>query len=170
MSQRNEEDLNSIRYYGMSMSTSGSLPGRIVVAAACLDNWDEYVAGAVMTYYPTMEKKSYFDGTIRLPGHIRCQAFNLSQLRKMPPCKSCANLFGFTESGTKPWPYGICAEEESISNLLKNEKEVKEQTQHLSPSYTDVNRERAKESMEKNLNNFLKTIKFSWDRTFYTPS
>lgn len=151
------------------MSTSGSLPGRIVIAAACLSNWEEYVAGAVMTYYPTMEKKTYFDGTIKLPGHVRCQPLSLSQLQKMLPCKSCANLFGFTESSTKPWPYGNCAEDESVSNLLKNEKAVKEEARPTAASYTEANRQRAKESMEKELGNYLKMMRFNWDGTFYTP-
>lgn len=165
-----KNDQNSTRYYGLSMSTAGSLPGRIVVAACCLSNWEEYVAGAVMTYYPKMEKKPYFDGTIKLPGHVRCAAFNLSTLQPMLPCTSCANLFGFKEKDIKSWPYGNCAEDESISNLLKHEKEVEEEARPLSPSYTEDNKKKAKESVLKELTNYLKQMKFSWDKTFYTPS
>ncbi|CAF94037.1 unnamed protein product [Tetraodon nigroviridis] len=170
VSQPNNKDQNSTRYYGLSMSTSECLPGRIIVAAACLSNWDEYVAGAVMTFYPTKKKKTYFDGTIKLPDQVRCQAFNLSQLQKMLPCKSCRNLFGFTKCDTRSWPYGNCAENESVSNLLKNEQEVKERSRPLAPSCTEENRKKAKESMEKELNNYLKMKNFSWDGTFYTPS
>ncbi|CAF91936.1 unnamed protein product [Tetraodon nigroviridis] len=170
VSQPNKEDQKSTRYYGVSMSTSECLPGRIVVAAACLSNWDEYVAGAVMTFYPTMERKTYFDGTIKLPGQVRCQAFNLSQLQEMPPCKSCRNLFGLTGDDKRSWAYGNCAENESVSNLLKKEQKVKEKSRPLAPSYTEENRKKAKESMEKELNSYLKTKKFSWDKTFYTPS
>lgn len=170
MSQPNKQKPNSTRYYGMSMSTSGPIPGRIVVAAACLSNWDEYVAGAVMTYYPKMEKKTYFDGTFKLPGYVRCQAFNLSQLQEMPPCQSCSNLFGFPQSGARPWAYGNCAEDESVSNLLKKEKEVKDQARPSAPSYTEDNKKKAKESMEKELKSYLKMKKFSWDGTFYSPS
>lgn len=71
VSQPNKKDLDSTRYYGMSTSTSRKIPGRLMVAAACLSNWEEYVAGAGMTHYPTMKKKPDFDGTIRLPGRIR---------------------------------------------------------------------------------------------------
>lgn len=165
-----KKDPSSTRYYGMSMSTSGKVPGRIAVAAACLSNWEEYVAGAVMTYYPEMEKKPYFDGTMRLPDCVRCQAFSFNQLQKMLPCKSCANLFGFRESSDTPWPYGNCAEDESISNLLKNEKEVKEQSRPSASSYTEDNRKKAMKSLEEELGKYLKMMKFSWDKTFYTPS
>ncbi len=160
---------NSVRYYGVSMSTSGPVPGRIMVAASCLSSWDSYVAGAVMTYYPKKEKKPYFDGTIKLPEQVRCQAFSLSDGKKMPPCRSCGNLFGLTTSEKKEWPYGNCAEAESVSNLLKNEEGVKEQARPTSPSCTAENRKRAEESVFKELNGFLNMLKFKWDKQFYTP-
>lgn len=163
-----KKDQNATRYYGLSMSTAGCLPGRIIVAACCLSNWEEYVAGAVMTYYPKMEKKSYFDGTIKLPGHVRCAAFNISTLEPMLPCTSCANLFGFTEKDSKSWAYGNCAEDESVSNLLKHEKELEEKVRPSSPSYRE-DYKKAKESVLKEMTNYLKQMKFLWDKTFYTP-
>uniref|UniRef100_A0A3B5A4E0 Uncharacterized protein n=1 Tax=Stegastes partitus TaxID=144197 RepID=A0A3B5A4E0_9TELE len=78
------------------MSTSGANAGKIVIAASSCSTWDDYVAGAVMTYYPVMSKKEYFDGTIKIPDYVRCQAFNLKSGGKMNPCKSCGNLFGLT--------------------------------------------------------------------------
>lgn len=170
VSQPNKNKPDSTRYYGLSMSTAGAIPGRIVVAASCLSlNWDEYVAGAVMTYFPGTEKKPYFNGTIKIPGDVRCQAFNVKDLVTLLPCKSCANCFGFTESGSKVWPYGNCAEDESISNLLKHEKEVKERAAPTDPSATEANRKRAKEEVLKELKGYLKMMKFSWDSTYYTP-
>lgn len=160
---------NSGRYYGVSMSTAGRNPGRIMIAASCLSAWDSYVAGAVMTYYPKKEKKPYFDGTIKLPEQVRCQAFSLSQGRKMSPCRSCGNLFGLTTSEKQEWPYGNCAEVESVSNLLKNESEVKEQARPTSETWTEANRQKAKESVLKELNASLRMLKFKWDNNFYTP-
>lgn len=160
---------NSTRYYGVSMSTSGKYPGRVVVAAACLNNWEEYVADAVMTYYPNQEKNPDFDGTFKLPDQVRCQAFNLSTLKEMPPCKSCANLFGFTNHSNRLWAYGNCAENESISNLLKNEKEVKNRVQFSAP-FNEVHKNKAKKSMENNLMEYLEKMKFKWYGDFYTPS
>lgn len=168
VSQRNKTP-DSDRYYGVSMSTSGRNPGRVMVAASCLSTWDSYVAGAVMTYYPKTEKKSYFDGTIKLPEFVRCQAFSLSQDIEMPPCRSCGNLFGLPTSETHEWPYGNCAEVESVSNLLKNERDVKERARPSSPTCTDANRQKAKESVLKELTDSLRMLKFKWDKKFYTP-
>ncbi|XP_070702624.1 uncharacterized protein [Pempheris klunzingeri] len=159
----------SVRYYGVSMSTSGSLPGRIVVAASCLSNWETYVAGAVMTYYPKKEKKTYFDGTIKLPAYVRCQALRLSDRGPMPPCRSCGNLFGLKTSEHKEWSYGNCAEVESLSNLLKSENEVREQARPTSDTYTEKNLKRARESVMKELTGLVKTVQFRWDGEFYTP-
>lgn len=171
VSQKNT-NAGSVRYYGASMSTNGPLPGRIIVAACCLSNfWDSYVAGAEMTFYPKKEKdkKSYFDGTIKLPGAVRCQAFSLTNGEPMKPCKSCSNMFGLRDGTDKEWVYGNCAEPESVSKLLQHEREVREQSSPKSPTATEVNRQRAKESMEKDLSGFVKTLKFQWDGNYYTP-
>ncbi|XP_070840064.1 uncharacterized protein [Chaetodon trifascialis] len=160
---------NSARYYGVSMSTSGRNPGRIMIAASCLSTWETYVAGAVMTYYPKKEKKPYFDGTIKLPVQVRCQAFSLSQETEMPPCRSCGNLFGLETSEKKEWPYGNCAEVESVSNLLKNEREVEEQARPTSDTCTEANRQEAKRSVLKELTASLRMLGFKWDNNFYTP-
>ncbi|KAG7245180.1 hypothetical protein INR49_023746 [Caranx melampygus] len=101
------------KYYGVSMSTVGPNPGIIVLAAACLsNNWDDYVAEAVMAYSRTDDKTS--------------------------------------------WPYGNCAEAESLSNLLKNEQDVKNQTTRESVTYTPQNRQKDRESMRKALDDVLK--------------
>ncbi|XP_008293652.1 uncharacterized protein LOC103367411 [Stegastes partitus] len=164
---------NSVRYYGVSMSTSGRNAGKIMVAASCFGAWDDYVADAVMTYYPDKEKskKEYFDGTIKIPDYVRCQAFNLKSGGKMNPCKSCGNLFGLSTDEETEWPYGNCAEVESLSNLLKNENEVKEQSQPRSPTWTPENRETARESVLQDLGAVLHTIQFeTWDgEHFYDP-
>lgn len=56
------------------MPTNGPNPGKIVIAASCLSKWDEYVSGAVMTYYLNKVKKNDFDGTTEVPGNIRCES------------------------------------------------------------------------------------------------
>ncbi|KAM9340502.1 uncharacterized protein ABDE67_016234 [Symphorus nematophorus] len=168
VSQR-DKTAKSVRYYGVSMSTSGCDPGRIIVAASCLSIWDSYVADAVMTYYPSKVKKTYFDGTIKLPKQVRCEAFKIRDGEHMDPCRSCGNLFGLTTSATQVWPYGNCAEPESVSNLLKNEKEVRDQAKPTSPTWTDANRKRAKEIVLKELKRCLDKADFNWDNDFYTP-
>ncbi|XP_065325968.1 uncharacterized protein LOC135932409 [Pelmatolapia mariae] len=166
ISQKSKTDQNSKRYYGVSMSTNGRNPRTVVIGASCLSNWDEYVSGAVMTYYP--KKKNYFDGTIEVPGNIRCEAFSLSRGEQMSPCRSCHNLFGLNTEETKEWPYGNCAEPESLSNLLKNEKEVKNGTTVHDRSAE--NRQRAEKEVRKDLQAVLRMIHFNtWSGEFYNP-
>ncbi|XP_037651992.1 uncharacterized protein LOC119503976 [Sebastes umbrosus] len=161
----------SVKYYGVSMSTSGCYPGRIMVAASCLSSWDSNVADAVMTYYPTKTKKQDFDGTIKLPQHVRCQAFNLHLGREKPPCRSCGNLFGLETSETTQSDYGNCAEAESLSDLLKDVENVREQVRPTSKTCTDENRETVKKSVLTQLKRLLRDLKFKWDNdeNFYDP-
>ncbi|XP_026202607.1 uncharacterized protein LOC113155078 [Anabas testudineus] len=162
-----QKDKNSVRYYGVSMSTSGSIPGQIVVAASCYSYWDSCVADAVMTYYPNTIKKNYFDGTIRLPETIRCQAFRLSDRTEILPCVKCGNLFGLRSSGVNKWAYGNCAEVESVSNLVKNEREIKERVRPTSETLTDENRKRVKRSVMNRLKGLLRDVGFTWDNKVY---
>lgn len=150
------------------MSTSGRNSGRILTAASCLSTWDSYVAGAVMTYYPNGGKKAYFDGTIIVPNTVKCEAFSLSGNKQMLPCQSCATLFGFPAFDRKVWPYGNCAEVESLSNLFKNESNVKNHAQPTSETCTEMNRQRAEQSVRTELENILRMVHFSWDQAFYT--
>ncbi|XP_026205375.1 uncharacterized protein LOC113155080 [Anabas testudineus] len=158
-----QKDKKPVRYYGVSMSTSGGDAGQIVIAASCLSYWDNYVADAVMTYYPRQVKKKYFDGTIKLP-QVRCKAFSISDGVEMSPCRSCQNLFGlrnYTADRSVPgkWAYGNCAEAESLSNLLKNESGIKEQVRPTSATYTDENRKKAKRHVLNNLRGVLGEIR-----------
>ncbi|XP_032364175.1 uncharacterized protein LOC116678338 [Etheostoma spectabile] len=168
------ETPNAVRYYGVSMSTSGRNPGKILVGASCFSSWDGYVAGAVMTYYPEQSskyiKKNYFDGTIKLPEqHVRCQAFNLFENRDKPPCRSCGNLFGLNTEERQEYPYGNCAEAESVSNLLKNVGEIREQARPTAETCTEENRKKAEGSVRKELEGFVRTERFKWKGQFYTP-
>ncbi|XP_029023269.1 uncharacterized protein LOC114865913 [Betta splendens] len=163
-------------YYGVSMSTTGPNAGKIVIAASSLSTWEEYVAGAVMTYYPEKasekyKKKEYFDGTIKLPlDKVTCQASNIKNQTNMEPCRSCGNLFGLPTKDTKEWPYGHCAEVGSVSNLLKAEKAVKEAAAPTSPTYTAENREKAEASVRMVLKQVLKMVDFKWvGDVFYEP-
>ena len=153
----------SVRYYGVSMSAGRPLAAKVVIACSCLSAWQDYVAGAVMTYYPKMTKKPDFDGTIQLPAEVTCQAYSISSGREMNPCRSCGNLFGLQTPETKEWPYGNCAEVESLSNLLSNEKV------NPTPGNNPGNREEARESVHQELENLLSKVRFNtWEGKYYT--
>lgn len=162
------------------MSTSGRIAGRIMVAASCCSSWDEYVAGAVMTYFPKKTKDPNIDGTIKLPKNVRCEAFSLSDGRQMDPCKPCDILFSLSMTNIEPNAKvkiknpGNCAEVESLSNLFKCERQVKEQT----PSYRQTGlwpdiRQTCLENVLAHLKSLLnlENVKgvFTWDDQFYIP-
>ncbi|XP_029370598.1 uncharacterized protein LOC115051342 [Echeneis naucrates] len=181
VSQKKNEP-TSVRYYGVSMSTSGRNPGKIMVAASCLFAWDSHVGDAVMTYIlkefdNTKSKKakesetSSFDGTIKVAKHLECQAYNITRKEKMPPCKACAELFGLVTNEKNGWDYGNCAEVGSISNLLKNEVEVKNQISTAPNGQPDEIRKEVIGKITAHLKNLLKTVKFKeWNGGVYTPS
>nr|XP_040044716.1 uncharacterized protein LOC120826469 isoform X7 [Gasterosteus aculeatus aculeatus] len=168
---------NPVKYYGVSMAApsaiapkKGPFPRRFVIAASCLYYWDEYIAGAVLTYYPTKQKKQDYDGTIQLPQWVRCQAFSLSQEEETPPCLSCSNLFGLRTNSNDEWVYGNCGEVESLSNLFKTEGDVKQRARPTSPLYSDERRDHYKREMCKDLINCLRQKEFTWrEGDFYIP-
>ncbi|MED6291868.1 hypothetical protein CHARACLAT_028030 [Characodon lateralis] len=167
VSRANNTD--SVRHYGVSMSTSGPNAGRIMIAASCLSSyWDEYVADAVMTYYPENTMKNYFDGTIKLPEGVTCKAYSIKSGSEMQPCEACGNLFGLSPAKGKKYhkesDYGNCAEVESLSNLLKHE--------NVKPtSNTFTKNTEARTYTEQKLKEILKMIKFkTWSNKYYRAS
>ncbi|XP_034016602.1 uncharacterized protein LOC117501752 [Thalassophryne amazonica] len=159
------------RQYGVSMSTSTRKQRQIVIGSSCCSTWEEYVASAVMTYYPGMQKNPRFDGTFKIPKYVRCEAFNIRKGDVIPPCQSCSNMFGLPISSDAKWPYGNCAEPESLSNLLKNDPEIKNAAAPTSPTYTPENREKAKVAVMNRVRADLKEepIYFKWNGQFYEP-
>ncbi|KAM6911303.1 uncharacterized protein PEZ65_015570 [Lycodopsis pacificus] len=164
------DNKDQVKYYGVSMSAPGRYPRRFMIAASCLSSWDRYVAGAVMTYFPNNKKKTDFDGTIKLPQHVRCQAFDLLDEKSKPPCRSCANMFGLETVAENVSVYGNCAEVESLTNLFKNEVDVKEQARPTAPKYSDRKRESVEKQVRGELKNLLdKEGDFTWPGNFYPP-
>ncbi|XP_077937058.1 uncharacterized protein LOC144383010 [Gasterosteus aculeatus] len=174
---------NQVKYYGVSIAAAsaiapkkGPFPRRFLIAASCLYYWDEYIAGAVLTFSPKGKKKPDYDGTIQLSQWVRCQAFSLSQKKKeeenkTPPCLSCSNLFGLRTNSNDKWVYGNCGEVESLSNLFKTEGDVKQQVKPKSAKYSDQKRDKYKREMCRDLINCLREKNFTWrEGDFYSPS
>lgn len=153
----------TVRYYGASMSCNGKKAGQIMVAVSCLRTWHDGVSNAVMTYKPDKTKRENFDGTMKLPESVRCQAFNVWRGENMDPCKSCVALFGLNEptqpSEVKSWPYGNCAEAESLSKFLfDNDKEI---------PLVDLEREQVREEVKAHLVENLNGSGFILDLPYY---
>ncbi|XP_032366403.1 uncharacterized protein LOC116685468 [Etheostoma spectabile] len=171
----------SVRYYGVSMSTCYEAK-TILIGASCLGYWHEYVADAVMTFYPEpgseqYVRKPYFNGTIRVPEQVRCETFDLydkaSTLVVKPPCRLCRDMFGLGTTETRPrWPHGNCSEAESLSRLFGGERLVISQVRVTSP-YIGHSRLRARKSVFETLRGLVHDERFKsfseWTDRFYTP-
>ncbi|XP_029976897.1 uncharacterized protein LOC115409760 [Salarias fasciatus] len=166
---------NSTRHYGVSMSATGKNQRAIMIAASCFGPWDEYVAGAVMTFLPNEQRMMdtpEFNGAIILPAYIRCEAFDLRTDRIKPPCRSCGEMFGLPTIETHGWPHGNCAEAESVSNLLKHDSEVKRDVRIPSPIGTEEIRQIVQTDVGLKLQEILANspYRITWTGDFYTAS
>lgn len=85
----------------------------------------------------------------------------------MKPCRSCKNLFGLNTEDLREWPHGNCAEAESLSNLLENEREVETRVDEYSAEKD--NRQRAEDEVGRVLRTVLQRIRFNWTGEFYNP-
>ncbi|XP_039663542.1 uncharacterized protein LOC120563444 [Perca fluviatilis] len=180
----------SERFYGVSVSIGNPKHyiREVLIGASCHKFWHEYVADAVMTFYPEPDKnksliKTYFDGKIKVPGCVRCETFDLykegSELNVKPPCPLCCELFGFKKEGgrenphgncdeaeslkktkptTKNYPHGNCAEAESLSNLFKEDEKVRKKVQPTSDMYTKNSRTQAVKNFREALWNYVEKL------------
>lgn len=154
------------RYYGASMSCTGKKEGQIMIAVSCLCTWHYGVSNAVMTYKPDKNKRKNFDGTMKLQEYVKCQASNVKSGEKMPPCRSCGNLFGLEKPSNQMWPYGNCAEAESLSKLLYGEEEI---VKNVVPPVDCKMREQVVKEVKAHLEEKLQESEFQWDSSYYIP-
>ncbi|XP_023835192.1 uncharacterized protein [Salvelinus sp. IW2-2015] len=154
------------RYYGASMSCTGKKEGQIMIAVSCLCTWHYGVSNAVMTYKPDKNKRKNFDGTMKLQEYVKCQASNVKSGEEIPPCKSCGNLFGLEKPSNQMWPYGNCAEAESLSKLLYGEEEI---VKKVVPPVDCEMREQVVKEVKAHLEEKLQESEFQWDSSYYIP-
>ncbi|XP_058870642.1 uncharacterized protein LOC117404981 isoform X2 [Acipenser ruthenus] len=120
------------RFYGASLSCSGGVETKIMIALSCIQTWNEAVAHAVWN----VEKKGY----IKFPRDVFCTAYKIDpesdSYVMIAPCSKCYTIFtGVTfeppfssERGSERFPFGNCAETESLSHLLDAEENVRNET------------------------------------------
>ncbi|KAM4691131.1 uncharacterized protein WCC33_015983 [Rhinophrynus dorsalis] len=108
--------------YGSSISCKGKVPRQVMIAISALHVWDKAIAYAVCC--------GGNSPVITFPKQIHCYAYQFNcykrMYKKIPPCTKCDQIFKdvqFNPSYSKcnkkeEWPYGNCAETESLSKLL----------------------------------------------------
>nr|XP_047906243.1 uncharacterized protein LOC106046794 isoform X2 [Anser cygnoides]XP_047906244.1 uncharacterized protein LOC106046794 isoform X2 [Anser cygnoides] len=107
-------------FYGASLSCSGLLEKKIMIDVLCIKTWHKAVAFAV--------HHAEDDLAIVFPDGVECRAFYYSHgaFAEKQPCMKCREMFHVDfqppADSTKedcPWPYGNCAENETLSKLLQ---------------------------------------------------
>ncbi|MGH0140774.1 UNVERIFIED_CONTAM: hypothetical protein FKN15_035276 [Acipenser sinensis] len=121
------------RFYGESLSCSGSVETRIMIALSCIQTWNDAVAHAV---WNAEKRKAY----IRFPKDVFCTAYKIdpesASYVMTAPCSKCDTIFtGVTfkppfssERDSERFRFGNCAETESLSHLLDAEENVRNET------------------------------------------
>ncbi|XP_058869393.1 uncharacterized protein LOC131720924 isoform X2 [Acipenser ruthenus] len=135
------------RFYGASLSCSGGVETRVMIALSCIQTWNEAVAHAV---WNTEKKRK---GYIRFPKDVFCTAYKIDpesdSYVTIAPCSKCYTIFtGVTfkppfsgERDSERFRFGNCAETESLSHLLDAEKNVRNETRaYLSGKEVTVDR------------------------------
>ncbi|XP_041075693.1 uncharacterized protein LOC121295292 isoform X2 [Polyodon spathula] len=122
-------------FYGASLSCKGKVEQEVIISLSCLETWNAAVAHAVCL--------ADSGGAINLPQTVKCKAFKrkwgTGQYYGDPPCSKCITIFQGAsfepcqlEAGKAPtWPYGHCAETESLSKLLNAEPALCQQVEIL---------------------------------------
>ncbi|XP_051965488.1 uncharacterized protein LOC127631413 [Xyrauchen texanus] len=128
------------KFYGASLSCKGLREQQVIISLSCRHTWTLKVAYAVAL--------ADEGGAIQLPQTVKCKAFKRirgnDRYCEKPPCKNCITIFkGATfepchsEADEEPkWPYGNCAETESLSKLLNADPALCEQVQVLKNNMT----------------------------------
>ncbi|KAK6471011.1 hypothetical protein HHUSO_G29909 [Huso huso] len=135
-------------FYGASLSCSGSVETRIMIALSCIQTWNDAVAHAV---WNAKKRKSY----IRFPKDVFCTAYKIDPKSDsyvmIAPCSKCYRIFTDVtfkppfsgERGSERFRLGNCAETESLSHLLDAEENVRNETRaYLGGKEVTVNRAR----------------------------
>ncbi|XP_044154740.1 uncharacterized protein LOC122941497 isoform X2 [Bufo gargarizans] len=114
--------------YGASVSCKGMPQREIMIALSALHVWDKAISYAV-----SCEGNS---PPITFPEKVQCSAYKYKPKRgsykKIPPCTKCNKMYDVEydpehqeHDDEEPWPYGNCAENESINKLLQMDKDIR---------------------------------------------
>lgn len=119
----------SKKYYGCSLTCSDDIVREIMTAISCLHVWHPYVSSAVLGVFPKDTVEAEFpDGTITLPDSVRCRAYAMEDITEVNPCQRCHELYSLPNPSENRNNPGNCAETETLSNLLENERGVENNT------------------------------------------
>ncbi|XP_056406119.1 uncharacterized protein LOC130297561 [Hyla sarda] len=110
--------------YGSSLSCKGKIERKIMIAVSALHVWDRAVSYAVCC--------AGQGHPITFPERVECMTYSFIQRKKIPPCNKCFKMYKLkaipeheAHNKMEHWPYGNCAENESLSRLLQCDEDVR---------------------------------------------
>ncbi|XP_044154557.1 uncharacterized protein LOC122941399 isoform X1 [Bufo gargarizans] len=127
--------------YGASMSCKGKIQREIMIALSALHVWDKAISYAV---------SSKGKHPITFPDRVHCRAYSIIAQRgaykEKRPCKRCNQLYKVNfipgyEADNREYPYGNCAENESLSRLLQAETNIRNEIFNVGDNGEKLNRE-----------------------------
>ncbi|XP_068120150.1 uncharacterized protein [Hyperolius riggenbachi] len=115
-------------YYGASISYKDSVPRNIIISTSSLFVWDKAISYIVCC--------GDNGRGLTFPNNVQCCAYRFNgkewDYELIPPCIKCDKMFNvqyeleYKETTDKQtWPYGNCAEVESLSNLLRSNENLR---------------------------------------------
>ncbi|XP_039604291.1 uncharacterized protein LOC120525772 [Polypterus senegalus] len=120
------------KYFGASVACKGKIQREVFIDVACVKTWHPKVAIGVINASTGSE-------TLQLPEYVFSTAYRMKSSKTnlhlhyeaMPPCPRCLDIFPNIIFSPKAlpfhiakWEHGNCAECESVSNLLKAERDL----------------------------------------------
>ncbi|XP_028647785.1 uncharacterized protein LOC114643365 [Erpetoichthys calabaricus] len=127
-------DFKTRKYFGASVACKGKIQREVFIDVACVKTWHPKVAIGVVN-------ASTGNETLQLPEYVYSTAYRMKSsnttscicYKAMPPCPRCLDIFPniifspeALEVYNAKWEHGNCAECESVSNLLKAERDLEE--------------------------------------------
>lgn len=145
-------------FYGASVSCKGRMEKKIMISILCLRTWHQAVAFAVYHGQDNL--------AIVFPDGVQCRAFCYSSngdFIEKPPCVNCKMMYHVDfqpyEGDSRenvPWPYGNCAENESLSKLLQGEPGLQEKVVSTDTSVINNPPQNTYQTIEQEFENNIK--------------
>ncbi|XP_075072928.1 uncharacterized protein LOC142161314 [Mixophyes fleayi] len=174
------KDLKNMRFlkkaYGASISCKGKVPRKIMIALSALYVWDKAIS-----YVVCCGAKG---PAIQFPDQVHCNAYSFDtknrKYKEVPPCTKCNKMYivqfkpeYLVTNKTETWPFGNCAENESLSKLLHHNTDVRQAIYTVKDEGdTPMNRQdienKFKDEYEEKMKNEVKLLLRS--RNFKVPT
>ncbi|XP_073462843.1 uncharacterized protein [Aquarana catesbeiana] len=175
---------NSANTYGSSIAYKGTVPRQIMIAISALLVWDKVIS------YEVRCKES--GRGIQFPNDVCCDSYKFktsnNKYKPVCPCTKCYESYivkfdpKFVKTDKQEdWPHGNCAETESLSNLLRDNEDIRNAVHTYDNNKEIVNRENIikrfanehEDELQKEVKRLLESCRFHVNQNgleLFTPA